>query len=155
MQQALFMTYWFVLFAAALYPLYWFVPVRRVRLAILLAACVVFHTHFAGPAGVLPIVVLGLVTYLIGLTRLGEATGALSIAVIAAIVLYDVIVRALGYPTLWALEFTAYVMVGASVLRSIELSVIGDHQWSRQPKSSCARSNPRLRTLPVGVTRPS
>lgn len=62
-----------------------------------------------------------------GLVRLGEAAGAISIAVIAAIVLYDVIVRALGYPTLWALEFTAYVMVGASVLAAGEVLHKGGH----------------------------
>jgi TRAP-type C4-dicarboxylate transport system permease small subunit len=64
---------------------------------------------------------------LAGLVRLGEAAGAISIAVIAAIVLYDVIVRALGYPTLWALEFTAYVMVGASVLAAGEVLHKGGH----------------------------
>src|SRR5215831_11728405 len=35
-------------------------------------------------------------------------------------------------------------IVGASVLISIALSVIGDHQWSRKPRSSCATSHPRL-----------
>jgi len=64
---------------------------------------------------------------LAGFIRLGEATGALSIAVIAAIVLYDVIARAVGYPTLWALEFTAYVMVGASVLAAGEVLHKGGH----------------------------
>jgi hypothetical protein len=68
--QPLFLTYWFVLFIAAVYPLYRFVPVRWVRLAALLVACVVFHTHFAGPAGAVPIVVLGVITYLVVLTRL-------------------------------------------------------------------------------------
>jgi TRAP-type C4-dicarboxylate transport system permease small subunit len=62
-----------------------------------------------------------------GLVRLGEAAGAIAIAVIAAIVLYDVTVRALGYPTLWALEFTAYVMVGASVLAAGEVLHKGGH----------------------------
>jgi TRAP-type C4-dicarboxylate transport system permease small subunit len=42
-------------------------------------------------------------------------------------VLYDVIVRALGYPTLWALEFNAYVMVGASVLAAGEVLHKGGH----------------------------
>jgi TRAP-type C4-dicarboxylate transport system permease small subunit len=64
---------------------------------------------------------------LAGLIRLGEAAGAIAIAVIAAIVLYDVVVRALGYPTLWALEFTAYVMVGASVLAAGEVVHKGGH----------------------------
>src|SRR5262245_28685223 len=65
----LFLTYWFVLFIAVLYPLYWFVPARRARLFFLLVACAIFHAHFAGPAGVLPIAVLGVIAYLVGLTR--------------------------------------------------------------------------------------
>ncbi|WP_162668560.1 MBOAT family O-acyltransferase [Gemmata massiliana] len=36
---------------------------------ILLVGSVTFHTHFAGPAGVVPIVVLGTFVYLAGLTR--------------------------------------------------------------------------------------
>ena len=62
----LFLTYWFVLFACVVYPLYWLVPVRAVRLAVLLTSCAVFHTHFAGPAGVLPIAVLAVLTYAAG-----------------------------------------------------------------------------------------
>jgi alginate O-acetyltransferase complex protein AlgI len=65
----LFLTYWFVYFIAALYPLYWFCPAPTARRLILLAGSAVFHTHFAGPAGVLPIIVLGTFVYLAGLTR--------------------------------------------------------------------------------------
>src|SRR6516162_10357353 len=65
----LFLTYWFVLFAAITFPLYWVMPWRPVRLVLLFLFCAVFHTYFAGPAGVLPIIVLGLTSYLIGLSR--------------------------------------------------------------------------------------
>src|SRR5689334_4710010 len=65
----LFLTYWFVLFACVAFPLYWLVPVRSVRLAVLLTSCAVFHTHFAGPAGVLPIIALAVLTYAAGLSR--------------------------------------------------------------------------------------
>ena len=67
--QGLFLTYWFVYFICFLFPLYWLIPLRRVRLVLLLVACAVFHTHFAGPAGVLPIIALALLTYFAGLTR--------------------------------------------------------------------------------------
>jgi alginate O-acetyltransferase complex protein AlgI len=69
MTSMLFFTYWFVYFIAALYPVYWLCRWRPARLVILLVACFVFHTHFAGPAGVLPIVVLSVLVYAIGLTR--------------------------------------------------------------------------------------
>ena len=65
----LFLTYWFVIFAAVTFPLYWLVCFPLARLILLFVFCAVFHTHFAGPAGVLPIVVLGLMTYAVGLTR--------------------------------------------------------------------------------------
>jgi alginate O-acetyltransferase complex protein AlgI len=68
-QGMLFLTYWFVLFMTVAFPLYWFIPVPRVRRLVLLLACAVFHTHFAGPAGVLPIIFLGVITYFAGLSR--------------------------------------------------------------------------------------
>lgn len=65
----IFNTYWFVVFSAVVFPIYWLARLPELRRAWLLGACVVFHTHFAGPAGVLPIVALGLVTYFAALSR--------------------------------------------------------------------------------------
>lgn len=65
----IFNTYWFILFAAATTTLFWVLRRPGLRLWFLAIACVVFHFHFAGPAGMLPIVELGVVTYLLGLTR--------------------------------------------------------------------------------------
>ncbi|MEZ0274010.1 MAG: MBOAT family protein [Roseimicrobium sp.] len=62
----LFLTYWFVIFAAVFFALYWAIPIAAVRLGLLITACVVFHTHFAGPAGVAPVLALGVVTYFAG-----------------------------------------------------------------------------------------
>src|SRR5436305_594776 len=84
----LFLTYWFVLFACVVYPVYWLVPVRAVRLAVLLTSCAVFHTHFAGPAGVLPIVVLAVLTYAAGLTRSRGLCAVVIAACVLALVFY-------------------------------------------------------------------
>jgi alginate O-acetyltransferase complex protein AlgI len=65
----IFLTYWFWVFAAIALPFYWLVPRPGVRLPLLVLTCAVFHTKFAGPAGVLPILVLGTLTYAIGLSR--------------------------------------------------------------------------------------
>jgi alginate O-acetyltransferase complex protein AlgI len=65
----IFLTYWFVIFGAVALSLYWLVPFQRVRLLLLVTSCAVFHGHFAGPAGVLPIIVLATAAYMIGLTR--------------------------------------------------------------------------------------
>src|SRR5882672_8878262 len=65
----IFLTYWFYVFAAIALPVYWLVKNQTARLVLLLITCAVFHTHFAGPAGVIPIIVLAVLTYLIGLSR--------------------------------------------------------------------------------------
>jgi alginate O-acetyltransferase complex protein AlgI len=62
----IFLTYWFVLFATAFLPIYWLVPGPLPKRLVLLAGCAIFHTHFAGPAGVIPIVILGVLTYWAG-----------------------------------------------------------------------------------------
>lgn len=65
----IFTSHWFLLFAAGFFPLYWLLWHPLLRTAALLAACGWFHWHYAGPAGVLPIAVLGVLVYLCGLTR--------------------------------------------------------------------------------------
>lgn len=59
----IFSTYWFVLFAILFFVPYWCIPSAWFRRYFLLVACGVFHTHFAGAAGVIPIVMIGAVTY--------------------------------------------------------------------------------------------
>lgn len=65
----IFLSYWFVAFVACFLPVYWLPWPASVRKWLLLVASVVFHGHFAGPAGVLPIVALGVLTYVAGLLR--------------------------------------------------------------------------------------
>jgi alginate O-acetyltransferase complex protein AlgI len=65
----IFVSYWFVVFALVYFPLFWLVRKPSLRLAVLIAGCATFHYHFAGPAGVIPIIVLAALTYLITLTR--------------------------------------------------------------------------------------
>lgn len=65
----IFATYWFIIAVALFLPLFWLIKNSNVRFFLLAIFCIVFHTHFAGPAGVLPIVVIGVATYFIGLSR--------------------------------------------------------------------------------------
>jgi len=65
----IFTTYWFCLFSLIFFPLYLLNRVPWVRLVLLLGFCFIFHAHFAGAAGVIPIVVLSITTYLAGLSR--------------------------------------------------------------------------------------
>ena len=59
--------------------------------------------------------------------RAGATLGAISIWLIAAIVTYDVVLRYFGMPTLWALEFSTYLMIGAATFGSGLAVVRGDH----------------------------
>lgn len=65
----MFVSYWFVMFVGIFFPVYWFCTIPQFRKMWLLLACVIFHYRFAGPAGVLPIVFLGVVTYLAGISH--------------------------------------------------------------------------------------
>jgi alginate O-acetyltransferase complex protein AlgI len=64
-----FNTYWFTFFAAVYFPLYWAARPQWRRLGLLLAGCFAFYAHFAGAAGMLPIIVLAATTYVAGLLR--------------------------------------------------------------------------------------
>jgi len=72
----LFLETWFWLFAAVAVPVYLICP-RSLKLYWLLAASAVFHYHFAGPAGMTPIIILAILTYTVALVpwRLGRWSG--------------------------------------------------------------------------------
>ena len=63
----IFTTYWFHAFAMVVVAVYWLLRRQRHRFWFLGLACLVFHYHFAGPAGMAPILILMLATYLAGL----------------------------------------------------------------------------------------
>jgi alginate O-acetyltransferase complex protein AlgI len=84
----IFVSFWFVAFVLALLPVYWLARLQPIRLAVLSVGCVIFHFHFAGPAGVIPIIVLGVVTYLAGLTRHGIITVLGMALCVLALLLY-------------------------------------------------------------------
>jgi alginate O-acetyltransferase complex protein AlgI len=63
----IFNTAWFVLFFLAFYAVLWLVPSAKIRFFYVLAASAIFHYHFAGPAGVKPIIVMAVLTYGAGL----------------------------------------------------------------------------------------
>lgn len=63
----IFCTYWFLIFLCLFLPLYWLIKNPTLRLALLLVFCAIFHGHFAGAAGVIPIIFLGLITFALAL----------------------------------------------------------------------------------------
>ena len=65
----MFVSYWFVIFVSIFFPIFWFVPIPLFRKVWLLLACMIFHYRFAGPAGVVPIIFLGTVTYFAGISK--------------------------------------------------------------------------------------
>jgi len=64
----IFATYWFLAFAGVFFPLYWLLRDARLRLGLLLLVSALFQIHYAGAAGVVPIIVLGVIVYLLGLS---------------------------------------------------------------------------------------
>ena len=63
----IFNTSWFLLFFAVVYAIFLAIPGSRARFVFVAAASAVFHFHFAGPAGVAPIIVIAACTYGFGL----------------------------------------------------------------------------------------
>jgi len=66
----IFLDEWFWIFASIVLPGFWLCP-KRMKLVWLLLASAVFHYHFAGPAGMAPIIILGILTYGTGLAVAG------------------------------------------------------------------------------------
>ena len=84
----IFATYWFLAFALIVLPGYWALwnPLpRKIWLAL---ACIVFHYHFAGPAGVVPIIALGIMTFLCGWSGSRRACHSAIVVNVAALSLY-------------------------------------------------------------------
>jgi alginate O-acetyltransferase complex protein AlgI len=110
----LFTTYWFVIFVVIFFPVYWAVRWPVVRRGWLLAGCAVFHYHFAGPAGVLPIIILGSVTYLAGLSRRRLLCGlAIALAVLALAFYKYTLFLSQGVVALFAPELAARTLAQA------------------------------------------
>ena len=63
----IFNTAWFILFSALLIPLYLFACPARLRPTALLGMSVAFHAHFAGAAGMAPVIVIALLTFALGI----------------------------------------------------------------------------------------
>jgi alginate O-acetyltransferase complex protein AlgI len=84
----IFNTYWFICFGAVFFPVYWLLLHSVWRKVWLLGGCAFFHWHFAGPAGVIPIVVIGLATYLAALTRQRSLCAASIVVCVAALGFY-------------------------------------------------------------------
>lgn len=84
----IFTSYWFLLFAVVAMVVFRLLPGSVLRQAWLAVACATFHWHFAGPAGVKPIIVLMVITYLAGLTRRGWVCVLGMFASVAALCFY-------------------------------------------------------------------
>ena len=84
----IFTTYWFALFAAVFFPAYWLLRAPSLRSWWLLGGCAWFHAHFAGPAGVVPIAVLCVLTYCCALSRLRSLCYAAITVCVAALIFY-------------------------------------------------------------------
>jgi alginate O-acetyltransferase complex protein AlgI len=81
----IFLDTWFWIFAAIAIPGFWLCP-KPLKLYWLLITSGVFHYHFAGPAGMLPILILAIATYLTGIAVAAGHARRLFIAVCGLLV---------------------------------------------------------------------
>lgn len=65
----IFSTFWFFIFFPIVIVLFYSTQLYHLRSFVLGIASLTFYIHFAGPAGVVPIVLLGIVTYFIGIYK--------------------------------------------------------------------------------------
>jgi len=84
----IFMSYWFFAFAVSFFSLYWLIPVFSFRKALIIGSGLLFQIHFAGPAGVLPIVALSVLTYLAGLSKNRKIQLSAIIVCVASLIFY-------------------------------------------------------------------
>src|SRR5689334_17479472 len=61
----IFNTSWFLLFFLLFYLFLWLMPNPKIRFYYALGCSAVFHYHFAGPAGVAPIILMATITFFI------------------------------------------------------------------------------------------
>jgi alginate O-acetyltransferase complex protein AlgI len=83
----IFNTSWFLIFFLITYVLFLAIRGGQARFAFILLASAVFHYHFAGPAGVRPIIVVALCTFGFGLwlSRLEPGSRARRVVFLAAV----------------------------------------------------------------------
>ena len=109
----IFTTYWFLFFATLAVTIFWLLPRANWRQWWLAGACAVFHFHFAGPAGVLPIVVLMLITFFAGRTRAPGWCTAAIILCVAALAFYKYTLFFIGAAVApWNLELATLLSKG-------------------------------------------
>jgi alginate O-acetyltransferase complex protein AlgI len=93
----IFDTYWFLFFAVvAIGGFHALSPWPIARRCWLAAGCVIFHYHFAGPAGVVPIVVLMIITYFAALSGRRAACVAAMVICVATLCFYKYMLFFIG-----------------------------------------------------------
>jgi alginate O-acetyltransferase complex protein AlgI len=112
----IFSTYWFIVVVAIFLPLYLLVKNPSFRFAALITFCVIFHTHFAGPAGVVPIIILGIITYLTARTRHPHACAASIVLCVASLCFYK-------YTSFFVNDLLAHVHPALATMASKQASV--------------------------------
>lgn len=83
-----FMTYWFILFSAIFIPIYYFISNAKLKRFYLLIISAIFHTHFAGPAGVIPIIIVGIFSYYAGRSQKAKLIHAAILLNVLSLIFY-------------------------------------------------------------------
>jgi len=84
----IFFSFYFLVGVVFFFALYYTLPQKHVRYYLLLASCISFHWYFAGPAGVIPIIVIGCLTYFAGRSRNQTACIAAGLTCVSTLIFY-------------------------------------------------------------------
>src|SRR5215471_20806911 len=93
----IFNTSWFLVFFPIVYAVFLVIPGARLRFAFLLLASAVFHWHYAGPAGVAPIIVIAICSFALGLALARMAEDSRRRRVLLAIGVAIPVAALIGY----------------------------------------------------------
>ena len=63
----IFNTVWFLACFVVFFSMFLLIPNAKVRFYFTLVSSAVFHFHFAGPAGIIPVVIMGVITFFFGI----------------------------------------------------------------------------------------
>jgi hypothetical protein len=157
----LFLQPWFWIFAAVIIPGYWLCP-QALKLHWLLLGSIAFQYHFAGPAGMAPIIILAALTYLAGLRMAsggkGRAFTVMSVLLVGALAFYKYAgfllstgSSVLGQAAIRAPTWMTDWHTPAAPLAKPPVGSMAPIDWARLPWPSCFSSG-AARGLPPPST---
>lgn len=87
----IFTSFWFLIFIFVFLIVFYACPFVKCRSLILAVASFMFYMHFAGPAGMVPVIVLGIITYVVSRLKIPSLLNLGMIVCVLALIFYKYI----------------------------------------------------------------